>query len=215
MEGQTTEREIRNIKTLLFHSGRAVRLVNLITLYRIVTFPLLVFFALEEQMDVFKWLLLASFFTDAVDGFLARKYKATSILGAKLDSIGDDLTILAAALGLFMSRFEFIRKEAIIFIILFALFLIQVGLSFIRYHKISTFHTYLAKTAAVVTGIFLLSVFFFQKIYYPLFYLAAALTAIELVEEIILIRMLREYKTNVKGLYWIMKDKSGNTNPGT
>src|SRR5687768_7364242 len=169
MKNPKKERNIKDIRTLLFKSGRAVRFVNLITLYRIATFPLLVYLALAENFNVFKWLLLASFFSDAIDGFLARKYKATSILGAKLDSIGDDLTVLAAVIGLFAIRFDFIEQEATVFIILFALFLIQVGFSFYRYRKISTFHTYLAKIAAVVTAIFLLSVFFFGVVHYPMF----------------------------------------------
>src|SRR5687768_10645118 len=95
------------IRTLLFESGKAVRIVNLITIYRIVTFPVLVLLALTHQFVIFKWLLLASFFTDAIDGYLARKYNATSILGARLDSIGDDLTILAAVVGLFTVKFDF------------------------------------------------------------------------------------------------------------
>jgi phosphatidylglycerophosphate synthase len=204
---KTEEKNIRDIRTLLFKSGRAVRVVNLITLYRIVTFPLLVFLAIAGHIDIFKWLLFASFFTDAIDGFIARKYQATSILGAKLDSIGDDLTILAATIGLFITQFDFIKEQAVIFILLFGLFIVQLVFSLIRYGKISTFHTYLAKTAAVITGIFLLSVFFTGEIFYPLFYTAAVITGLEIIEEIILAGIIREYKTNIKGLYWVMTKK--------
>ena len=119
-----SEINIRNIRTLLFESKISVRIINLITFYRIVTFPLLVFLVLTQHLNTFKWLLLASFFTDAIDGYLARKYKATSILGAKLDSIGDDLTILAAVIGLFVTQFDFIKEELILFTVLFSLFCI-------------------------------------------------------------------------------------------
>lgn len=207
MDQNESATEFKDIGTLLFRSRGAVRWVNIITLYRIVTFPLLVYLAVIGDLDVFKWLLLASFFTDAIDGFLARKYKATSILGSKLDSIGDDLTILAAAIGLFVFEFDFIKDQAVVFLVLFGLFLIQVALSFYRYKKISTFHTYLAKTAAVITAIFLLSVFFVGDIYYPLFYTAAIVTGTELIEEIILAAILKEYESNVKGLYWVLQGK--------
>jgi CDP-diacylglycerol--glycerol-3-phosphate 3-phosphatidyltransferase len=193
---------------MLFRARSAVRVINLITLYRIVTFPLLVVLAIAGQMEAFKWFLLASFITDAIDGFLARRYQATSILGAKLDSIGDDLTVLAAALGLFLSQPDFVREQWLAFAVLFALFLAQVGLSFYRYGKMSTFHTYLAKIAAVVTAIFLLSVFFLESISYPLFYSAAAITGIEIIEEILLVLKLREYKTNVKGLFWVQAQRT-------
>jgi cardiolipin synthase len=202
------------IGTLLFRSGTPARVINLITLYRIITFPLLVYLVVVDDIALFKWLLLASFFTDAIDGFLARKYNATSILGAKLDSIGDDLTVLAAAIGLFSVRFDFVREYAAIFIALFALFAIQVAVSFYRYAKISTFHTYLAKVAAVVTACFLLSVFFFDGISYPLFYTAAAITGLELTEEIMLAAVLKEYRSNVHGLYWVLRPKANRKKSG-
>ena len=169
------------------------------------TFPLLLFLIFIDRFDLFKWFLLASFFTDAIDGFLARKYNAASVLGAKLDSIGDDLTVLAAVIGLFAAHFDFIEEQWLLFILLFGLFLIQLTLSLKKYKKMSSFHTYLAKIAAVVTAVFLLSVFFFDKIIYSLFYAAFIITALELIEETIIIFFLPTWKTNVKGLYWVIK----------
>jgi CDP-diacylglycerol--glycerol-3-phosphate 3-phosphatidyltransferase len=205
MKESQQPKEFKDIPELLFRSRPAVRVINFITVYRIVTFPLLVILALVENMNAFKWLLLVSFFTDAIDGFLARRYNATSILGSKLDSIGDDLTIAAAMVGLLITRMQFVKEQAAVFAFLFLLFLLQVGMSFYRYQKISTFHTYLAKTAAVVAALFLLSVFFLKEISYPLFYTAAAITATELLEEITLVFLLPEYQSNVKGLYWVLK----------
>lgn len=199
------EKKTRNIRVLLFQSGKAAMVVNLITLYRIVTFPILVLLVLIDQSDIFKWLLLASFFTDAIDGFLARKFNVTSVLGAKLDSIGDDLTVLAAVIGLVVTQLHFIKSELTFFLILFVLFAIQLTLSLTRYKKISSFHTYLAKIAAVVTALFLLSVFFLDTIIYPLFYAAFIITAVELLEEIIIVFLLPKWKTNIKGLYWVLK----------
>ena len=90
-------------------------------------------------------------------------------------------------------------------LILLGVFLIQFAASIIRYKKISSFHTYLAKTAAVVTGLFLLSVFFFERIIYPLFYASYIITFLELVEEIVIVFLLAKWKTNVKGIYWVLK----------
>ena len=207
MSDEKDPKSLSEIGTLLFRSSPAVTIVNAITLYRIVTFPVLLIFLFAGNIVVFKWLLLASFFTDAIDGVLARTYGATSILGSKLDSIGDDLTILAATLGLFVTRFDFIREQAAVFVFLFLLFLFQLAMSFYRYKKISTFHTYLAKTAAVITAVFMLSVFFLERVSYPLFYAAAIITGAELIEEIILVFKLREYRSNVKGLYWALKEQ--------
>ena len=201
-------RKRNTIRELLFNVSLPVRIVNLITLYRIVTFPLLIALLFFGAIDWFKWFLLASFFTDAIDGTLARRYNATSILGAKLDSIGDDLTVLAGAIGLFVFEFNFVKEVAPLLITLFGLFLIQLVSALLKYGKVSSFHTYLAKIAAVITGIFLLSVFFFKDIIYPLFYAAWIVTAIELIEETALVFLLSRWKANVKGLYWVLKEKT-------
>jgi len=181
--------------------------INGITLYRIVAAPFLLVLLFTKQYEIFKWLLGISFFTDLIDGYLARKYRVTSILGTRLDSIGDDLTVLVALIGLFVLKMPFIKQHIVIFIILFVLFLVQISYAFIRYRKMTSFHTYLAKTAALSQGVFLLLVFFTDEPNLILFYAAAVITMLELIEEIILVSLLRKWKANVKGIYWLLKKK--------
>jgi len=181
--------------------------INGITLYRIIAAPILLVLLFTKQYDIFKWLLGVSFFTDLIDGYLARKFKVTSILGTKLDSIGDDLTVLVGLIALFVLKLEFIKQHVIIFIILLVLFLVQTTYAFISYKKMTNFHTYLAKIAAVLQGVFLILVFFTQEPSFILFYAATIVTMLELIEEIILIRLLPEWQANVKGIYWGLKNK--------
>ncbi|MDP4116250.1 MAG: CDP-alcohol phosphatidyltransferase family protein [Bacteroidota bacterium] len=176
-----------------------------ITLYRIIAAPILFLLIISQRQDIFKWLIAISFSTDAIDGYLARRYKVVSKFGAMLDSIGDDLTIVAAITGIILLKPEFLRKEMILIILLFALFLLQTILALIRYRKLSSFHTYTAKTAAVLQGIFVLLLFFLDEPVYILFHITAAVTVIDLVEEIILVLLLPHWETDVKGLYSIMK----------
>ena len=182
-------------------------IINGITLYRIIAAPILLVLLFNKQYDIFKWLLGVSFFTDLIDGHLARKYKVTSIMGTKLDSIGDDLTVLVGLIGLFVLRFEFIKQHIIIFLILLVLFLAQTTYAFIRYRKMTNFHTFLAKTAALLQGVFLILVFFTEEPSLILFYAATIVTMLELIEEIILVGMLPQWQANVKGIYWILKSK--------
>lgn len=182
--------------------------VNGITLYRIIAAPYLLILLFTGQYHIFKWLLGVSFFTDFIDGYLARKYKVASILGTRLDSIGDDLTVLVAIVALFVMQPEFIRQEKVMFIILFSVFLLQTIYAFIRYGKITSFHTYLAKSAAILQGVFFLFFFFTDKPFKPLFYVAAGITILELIEETILVWLLRDWESNVKGLYWVLKRKT-------
>jgi CDP-diacylglycerol--glycerol-3-phosphate 3-phosphatidyltransferase len=191
----------------LRNASNPVKWVTMITLYRTVAFPFLLVLIFTNRFDVFKWLLIVSFMTDAFDGFLARKFKANSVLGAKLDSIGDDLTILAAITGLAVAKTEFLKTEWLIFAIPLSLFFIQLAVALIKYRKMSSFHTYLAKTAAVLQGFFLCSLFLFEQPAYWLFYTTALITTLELMEEIMIVFVLREWKTNVRGMYWVLKGK--------
>jgi CDP-diacylglycerol--glycerol-3-phosphate 3-phosphatidyltransferase len=195
-----------SINTLaeLWRASLPHRLVNGVTLYRTISFPFLVILLVIERIDIFKWLLIVSYLTDAVDGYLARKFKVTSVLGAKLDSIGDVLTVLAAIGGLFVFRWEFIQQEMVAIAIPIVLFLIQLSSGFIRYGQMTSFHTYMAKITAVLQGFFLCAIFLFDKPVYWLFYTTVLFTCLELIEEIIITAILPVWKTNVKGLYWIL-----------
>ncbi len=184
---------------------RNKNLVNGITIYRIIAAPLLILLVIYNQIDWFKWLLAVSFFTDAIDGYLARRFKVTSIAGARLDSMGDDLTVLAGTIGLIFFKFSFLKQEMFLLILLLALFAVQTVFALIRYGKMTGFHTYAAKTAAVLQALFLILLFFLSEPLYVLFYAAVMITAIQLMEEIIMIFWLPEWEANVKGLYWINK----------
>jgi phosphatidylglycerophosphate synthase len=186
---------------------RAWYVINGITIYRIAAAPFLFVLLFMGYLDLFKWLLAVSFFTDLIDGFLARKYKVTSVMGTRLDSIGDDLTVLVGVIGLVYLKWDFIKEQRLWFFILLALFLIQVSYAFIRYRKMTSFHTWLAKTAALLQGMFLILVFFTDEPIMILFYAAIFITMLELIEEIILVAMLTRWETNVKGIYWVIKKR--------
>jgi phosphatidylglycerophosphate synthase len=180
-------------------------IINGITLYRVIAAPFLIVLIFTGQYELFKWLLGLSFFTDLIDGFLARKYNVASIFGTRLDSIGDDLTVLVGVIALFVKNIDFVKEQKFIFFLLLLLFLVQTIYAVIRYRKMTNFHTYLAKTAALLQGIFLLVTFFSDEPNVMLFYIAAIITILELIEEIILVKLLPAWETNVKGIYWVLK----------
>jgi phosphatidylglycerophosphate synthase len=152
-------------------------------------------------MEIFKWLLAVSFFTDAIDGFLARKYKVTSVMGSRFDSIADDLTVAMAMIALIVYKQEFIRDQIILLGILFALYLFQNIYALYKYRRLTSFHTWLAKIAAILQGVFLVLIFLVSQPPLLLFYAAAAFTFLDLVEEVILVWRLSEWKADVKGIW--------------
>jgi phosphatidylglycerophosphate synthase len=183
----------------------AYYIVNGITLYRVLVAPLLLLLALRQEWGIFKWLLTLSFLTDAVDGYIARKYKVFSSAGAVLDSIGDDLTVLVAIIALAIFDPAFTRREILPAILLCALYVFQLLAALIRYGRLTSFHTWLAKIAAVSQGAFLILTFFLSAIPHFLFWTAVILTALDLAEEIILVILLPEWQSDVKGLFAVLR----------
>jgi cardiolipin synthase len=79
-----------------------LNLPNLITLARILLVPVVVWAIASRQMQVAFLLFLAAGVSDAVDGFLAKRFNMTSELGAHLDPLADKTLIVSiyVALGI-------------------------------------------------------------------------------------------------------------------
>ena len=189
-------------------SRQAFYIINGITIYRILAAPVLIWLIYSGNLNLFKWFLGMSFFTDLIDGFLARRFHVESVIGTRLDSIGDDLTILAGFIGMYFFKHDFFMGQLHWFYLLGGLFVIQTVMAFFRYGKTTSFHTVLAKTSAILQGSFMLLLFFLPHPIYILFYVTVACTGLELMEEILLTYFLKEWKANVKGLYWVIRDKN-------
>jgi phosphatidylglycerophosphate synthase len=201
--------EQRRLFVLMIQDARkrSYYLINGITLYRLVSAPVLLLLAFTKSVELFKWLMAFSFLTDAIDGPLSRKYNVTSVFGSRFDSVADDATVLVATFCLWIIHPEFVRDEWMIIAALWALFVIQTILALIVYKKTTSFHTQLAKLAAVAQAIFFVMIYFQFGPVSLVFYAAAVITALELIEEIILVIVVSEWKTDVKGLFWILKSK--------
>ena len=187
---------------------RSYYIINAITLYRLVASLLLLYLILIRREDIFRWVLGFSFFTDAIDAILARKYKVASVMGSRLDSLADDLTVLMGIIGVAIFRPDFIKEHFLPLIILLVFYLAQTTMALVRYGRVSSFHTYLAKLAALSQGSFLILIYFLPQWPLGLFYIAVAITMLDLIEEIILVILLPVWQTDVKGLYWVLRTRT-------
>lgn len=174
--------------------------------YRIIAVPFLLLILWFGNRNLFSWMLLLSYSTDAIDGFLARKLKITSARGSQLDSFGDQLTLLAGFIGLLIFENQFIRDNYQWILIPLTLYLIQMLIAYRKYGKATAFHTYLAKLSAVIQALFILWLLFFGAVYW-LFYVMIIIGIIETIEEILLIFLYPKWVAGVKGYYWAKKDK--------
>ena len=174
--------------------------------YRIFAAPFLLLLVWFDERLIFTWLLLVSYLTDAIDGYLARKLKITSPRGSQLDSFGDQITLMVGLIGLFYFETEFIKTNLILIIIAFIPYLAQMAIAYSKYGKATAFHTYLAKLSAIMQSVFILWSLFFNPIY-SLFYIMIIIGLLETFEEIILIFIYDNWASDVKGIYWAYKDK--------
>ncbi|KGL62487.1 CDP-alcohol phosphatidyltransferase family protein [Polaribacter sp. Hel1_85] len=179
--------------------------------YRVIAAPFLLLLIWFDVQLVFTWFLLISYLTDAIDGYLARKLKITSARGSQLDSIGDQITLIIGLIGLFYFENEFIKTNFTIILIAFTPYIFQMLIAFYKYGKATAFHTYLAKTSALMQSVFILWSLFFNP-EYSLFYIMIVIGILETIEEVSLIFMYKNWVSDVKSIFWALKDKRRNLN---
>ncbi len=84
----------------LLHAGGGLSIPNLITLGRILLVPIVVWAITLGEMRVAFALFLAAGISDAVDGFLAKRFHMKSELGAYLDPLVDKALIVSIYVSL-------------------------------------------------------------------------------------------------------------------
>ena len=100
-----------------------------------------------------RWFLILlglALVTDALDGFLARRLKAESELGRKLDSWGDYAVVTAVAYGLWALWPDMVHHEAAWLITGFAACFAIVIYGLVRWRRILAYHTLASKVFAVL-----------------------------------------------------------------
>src|SRR5438105_8509333 len=79
---------------------RRVSIPNIITLGRIVLVPIIVWAIVSSQMEVAFAVFLIAGISDAVDGFLAKRFNMASELGALLDPLADKALLVSIYMSL-------------------------------------------------------------------------------------------------------------------
>ncbi len=193
------------MKKLIVNGENVVNLPNLISLYRVLVAPVILYFALTGQEGLFVIFLCTSLISDILDGNLARLMKLQTNFGAALDNLGDILTYILALWGLFLFKWTEIEPHAWILWVFLSVFVISYIVSFARFGKIPGLHLYSAVTAGYIQGIFFFVLFVFG--FFPwMYYLALGWGAIAYIEKILVLFKLDDIRIGVKGLYWLMKE---------
>jgi CDP-diacylglycerol--glycerol-3-phosphate 3-phosphatidyltransferase len=129
---------------------------NAICLLRIGLIPILWVLAIVEARAAVVILLAFTWFTDAVDGYLARTYHLESKLGAQLDSIADNAVQLSMPFWLWFLAPDVYRRFWPLVLIILALFVLSMLMQISRK---APMHTYANKITAWLLAAFLLYTF--------------------------------------------------------
>jgi cardiolipin synthase (CMP-forming) len=180
---------------------------NALSLYRLVVFPLLLYWIFSRQQNLVAIFIAVSLFTDWLDGIIARAFHLQTRIGAKLDSWADTGTYICAFLAIYFFKWEEIRPHALMLYLFFACWILSYLVVFIKFKGLIGLHTYLFKSTGYVQGAFII-LLFLAGFYAWLFYLCMIVGILACIEEIIIILLIRKPMMNVKGLWWILKNKN-------
>ena len=180
---------------------------NLLSGFRIIAAPALLYLAWTDHPGLFLALLALTLFSDAIDGFVARRLHATSEFGTRLDSWGDLVIYLVIPLCAWWLWPDIIMREAAFVLLVLVAFGLPPVVGLLKFRQLTSYHTWFAKAVAVLmsVAIFLL---FMTDIAWP-FRFAAALLCLSACEEIAITFRLPELRSNVRSYWHVIRANSG------
>lgn len=188
------------------HPAWLRHVLNVLSGARALAVPVLLVLALEEQRVAFTWVLIPALLSDVFDGWIARAFGLESKLGAALDSVADSLMLFVSVYGIWVFHPEVVREHAWLCGIAVGLWALEDLLALARYGRLSSFHTYLSKVVANLLGFFIGWLFLFG--FEPwMLHLAAGTSIVASLEELALLRVLPEWRADVRGLWWVLRER--------
>ena len=183
-------------------------LPNALSAARIAAAPVLVALAWLGRETAFTWVLVPALLTDIADGLVARVFRLQSKLGALLDSAADTLLMLAACFGVWRLHPEVLQQHGLEVAVALGAWVLEDVVALVRYRRLSSFHTYLSKIAGNLLGLFI-GVLFVFGLEPWLLRVAVAVSVLASLEELVLLALLPEWRSDVKGVPWVLRERAG------
>ncbi|MEL6592486.1 MAG: CDP-alcohol phosphatidyltransferase family protein [Bacteroidota bacterium] len=178
---------------------------NILSLYRLFSFPIVLGVALTGYEEIFVVLLCVNLITDILDGMIARIFKMQTEIGARLDSIADLGTYVLAILGIFLFKYDDFAPHMWSFGTFIFLFVFSYILSLLKFGRFPSLHLYSWKIGGYIQGFFffVLFVWGFQTAFY---YMMVCWGIAAFAEHIIIQLIIPQMISNARGLYWVLKN---------
>lgn len=181
-------------------------LPNMLSGFRIVAAPFLLYFAWSGNKNVFLGLLIVSLLSDSIDGYISRKFNITSELGTRLDSWGDMATYLTVPVCAWWLWPKLLKQEAAYVLIAVGSYLLPIIAGVAKFRRLPSYHTWGAKAAAVIMSVAIVTLFTIENPW-P-FRCAAVFQALVACEEILITLRLSQLQENVKSLWHVHRAAS-------
>ncbi len=179
---------------------------NLLGFYRLFAFPFILWFVLSGWEALFAVFLTINLLTDVADGFIARRYNLETEFGARLDSIADNLTYILAFAGIYTFKLDDFMPHITSFLVFIGMLFSTIILSLIKFKRFSSFHLYSFKIGGYIQGAFFILLFTVGFIT-PFYYFMITWGILAAIEHITIQLIIPEMRSNVKGLYWVLKER--------
>ena len=185
---------------------KIVTVPNALSFYRLLAFPLILWFIISGKEQLFAIFLIINLVTDFLDGLIARIFKQETALGAKLDSFADDLTYILAFTGLLVFKGEDFLPHIVSFVVFMAFLVGSVIMSLIKFKTTPSFQLYSTKIIGYIQAGFFICLFTIGFIH-VLYYIMIVWGIMAATEHMIIQLIIPRMRSNVKGLYWVLKEK--------
>ncbi len=178
-------------------------LPNLLTGFRFVAAPGLLWLAWYGHAVVFMGLLAVVFLSDLLDGMAARLTGQVSRFGATLDSSADVVTYLTIAVCCWWLWPDIVDRELIYVNMIVASCLLPAIAGFGKFGCFTSYHTWAVKLAAASVGLSLY-ILFLGGPAWP-FRIAAVLSLLAALEEIVITLLLSNPESDVRSIWNVIK----------
>ena len=172
---------------------------NFFSYLRIASVPFLFYIAWKGYPNLFLIVLAIALSTDAIDGYLARKLNQITTLGTTLDSVGDTAMYLTIPPCAWLLWPELIKQDYIYIVIAISAFIIPMIGGFIKFGRMPSYHTWLAKITTILLSITVL-IWFAIEIVWP-FKISVFIQVIVMIEYIAITIRLKKWRGNIPS-YW-------------
>lgn len=178
-------------------------LPNLLTGFRFVAAPVLLWLSWYGYPIAFMGLLAIAFVTDLLDGVVARLTGQVTQFGAILDSWADVITYLTIALCCWWLWPDVVNREILYVGLIVASCLLPALAGMLKFGRFTSYHTWGVKIAAAAMGL-TLYVLFLGGPPWP-FRAAAVICILAATEEIVITWLLPEPESNLRSVWDVVK----------